>query len=293
VLADPAYIVMSLAFIGNDVFVGGSFLNGAAISEADHVIRFDGSAWHALGSDGAGDGALDELGYAWEMAVMGDELVLAGSFQNVGSAEADRVIAWDGDSWKSLGSSAPGVAAIGAPANALAVAPAAIYAGGGFIDAGGEPTADAVAAYSLASPQPDGRIRKGKGALVGNDIYNITGDGQSREGKAPRGNTITFTISVQNDGGDADAFLVQAVGSTTTMYSVRYFRGTTEITSSLSPGSSYTTPTIAPGGKLAITVKVKVKSTATLGSNVLRVVNVHSLANSSILDSVMFTGMRK
>jgi hypothetical protein len=43
---------------GADLFVGGYFQNAAGIPEADLIARWDGTAWSALGSNGAGDGAL-------------------------------------------------------------------------------------------------------------------------------------------------------------------------------------------------------------------------------------------
>ena len=40
------------------IYVGGHFENFAGIATADHIVRWDGSTWSALGSDGQGDGAL-------------------------------------------------------------------------------------------------------------------------------------------------------------------------------------------------------------------------------------------
>jgi len=107
--------------------------------------------------------------------------------------------------------------------------------------------------------RPDGRIRKGSGTFVGNNIYNTTGVTQTKTGSATRGATITFGVSIQNDGGAAESFTVFASGTATTMYTVRYFRGTTEITTAVHAGT-YTTPSLARGATFLINAKVKVKS---------------------------------
>jgi hypothetical protein len=139
--------------------------------------------------------------------------------------------------------------------------------------------------------QPDGRIKKGSGAYVGNNIYNSTGANQTKTGKAARGSTIKFGISIQNDGTTAARFSVVATGAATTMYSVRYFKGTKEITTAVVAGT-FQTPLLGPGAKVLITAKVKVKSSATKGSNVTRLVTITSQVSSSTRDAVKFSGAR-
>jgi hypothetical protein len=145
---------------------------------------------------------------------------------------------------------------------------------------------------ALASYQPDGRIKKGTSPYVGNDVYNTDGTNQTRTGQAARGNTIKFTISIQNDGDTEDNFSVQATGAAAPNYSVKYFRGTTNITSDVVSGVQQTS-LLQPGGKMTILVKVKVLSGATVGSSVTRLVTVTSLADGSKVDAVKFVGKRK
>src|SRR5512136_1520379 len=38
------------ATCGSDVYVGGSFVNAGGIDAADYLARWDGSAWHTVGS---------------------------------------------------------------------------------------------------------------------------------------------------------------------------------------------------------------------------------------------------
>lgn len=55
-------IVRSLDVDGTDVYVGTDALGVAGIAQADHVARWNGSAWSALGSDTAGtNGWLPDL----------------------------------------------------------------------------------------------------------------------------------------------------------------------------------------------------------------------------------------
>ena len=152
-------------------------------------------------------------------------------------------------------------------------------------------TSEFSAPVSAVTRQPDGRIRKGSGAFVGNNIYNTDGTGQTRTGSAARGSTITFGISIQNDGKVSDLFKLAATGAATTMYRVRYFRGTTEITAAVVAGT-YQTPSLAPGAKYLITAKVKVKSSATVGSSVTRLMTISSVADPAKVDAVRFIGKR-
>jgi hypothetical protein len=135
--------------------------------------------------------------------------------------------------------------------------------------------------------QPDGRIKKGAGALVGNDIYNSDATDQMALGFAQRGDTVKFTINIQNDGTTPDRFKVGATGNATVGHRVRYFRGTTDITAAVNAGT-YVTPMRDPGATFAITVKVKVQSTAADGSASSRLVSIKAKGAAWAADSVEF-----
>lgn len=141
-------------------------------------------------------------------------------------------------------------------------------------------------------PQPDGRIRRGSGLLVGNDIYNSSGLNQTRSGAYVAGARPLFRISIQNDGNVADKFLVAASGATVTGYKIRYFRGTTEITNAVVAGS-YQTPVLGPGRSITIEAWVKVRSTAAVGSKVSRLVTITSLEEPTEVDAVKFAVERR
>lgn len=141
-----------------------------------------------------------------------------------------------------------------------------------------------------ATHRPDGRIRLGtSGVLAGNDRYNTTGAGQTKAGSGARGSTVTFGISVQNDGTAKERFTVKATGSARTGYGVRYLRGTTDITSEVIAGT-YRTASLAPGGTELILVRVSIKRAAAAGSSVSRLVEARSSAGPK--DVVKLTAKR-
>jgi len=145
--------------------------------------------------------------------------------------------------------------------------------------------------FALPVPKkPDGRIRKGTGSLVGNNVYNTTGTNQTKTGSTTRGNTITFGISIQNDAGP-DSFRVQATGTSTSMYGVTYFRNSTNITAAVVAGT-YSTPTLANGSTFLITAKVRVNNTAALGSSVTRLITLTSAADATRKDAVKLIAKR-
>jgi hypothetical protein len=73
-----------LATAGSNVFATGSFQNANGDPRADNVAYFDGTAWHPVGSDGAGNGPLNAAGSA--LAVLGtpSRLYAGGSFTSAG-----------------------------------------------------------------------------------------------------------------------------------------------------------------------------------------------------------------
>jgi hypothetical protein len=282
--------IYALAAVGSTVYVGGGFTNAAGIPEADYLAKWNGSAWSALGSNGAGNGAINSLIRA---LVVSDGDVYAGGWftDPAGIATADSLARWNGTTWSALGSNGSGDGALDSRVWALAVSGSALYVGGDFTSAAGIATADHVAEWALGVRKPDGRIRLGTGAFVGNDIYNTTGVGQRRHGSAPRGSGVTFGISIQNDGNGADRFTVKATGSVSSGYTVRYFRGATDITAEV-VGGTYQTWSLAPAATYLITARVTVHSAAAVGSKVMRLVTLTSVGNGAKKDAVKFIGKR-
>jgi hypothetical protein len=285
--------VEALAVSGTNVYVGGYFTNAADISRADYLARWNGSSWSALGSNGAGNGALTDAVLA--LTVLGGDLYVGGQFSDAaGVAAADNIAKWNGSAWSALGSNGSGDGAIeaGYLVNEITVSGTALYVGGFFQNAAGIPSADYVARWGLGSPnEPDGRIRLGTGAFAGNNVYNTSGVNQTRSGSATPGHAISFGISIQNDGTTADRFKVKAAGTAVSGYVVKYFRGTTDITAAVVTGT-YQTPSLAPTATYLITAKVRVKSAAAAGSKVTRLVTLTSVGNSAKKDAVKLIGKR-
>jgi hypothetical protein len=157
----------------------------------------------------------------------------------------------------------------------------------------GSVTLIAPAPSTYVTHQPDGFIKLWTGPFVGGEIYNTTADGQSKSGSVALGRRIIFRIGIENESNRAtDAFTVQATGTVTTGYRVRYLSGTTDITNAVVNGT-YQTTDLAPEQYVVIKVIVRVTRDAAEGSQVTRLVTLTSVADSSQQDAVSFTCMRK
>jgi hypothetical protein len=164
-----------------------------------------------------------------------------------------------------------------------------------------EPTTSAATPTHTVAPTkvsvPDGRIRLGgtgypgkavkyKGPFAGNNVYNITGAGQSETKESfseLEGQYFAFDISIQNDGAHADRFAVKATGTATAAWTVKYFHGATNITSAVVAGT-YRTSSLAPGAAYLITARVTVGQSG----DISRLVTVSSVADATKKDAVKF-----
>lgn len=103
----------------------------------NHIIRFDGSNFHGLPSQGTGQGA--NL-WVYALARGSDGLYAGGYFSGIGAAASPYIARWDGTSWNPLGSGISGSYS----GNAVAVRELTaqnnspnVYVGGAFLNAGG------------------------------------------------------------------------------------------------------------------------------------------------------------
>jgi hypothetical protein len=120
-------------------------------------------------------------------------------------------------------------------------------------------------------------------------IYNSTATGQIARADWQYGccnEKHTFSISIRNNGTASDRFTVKATGSGLSGWTVKYFKGTTNITSAVVAGT-YQTPLIAPGGQFLMTAKMTgAAASETLAGS--RLVTVASSADPTKKDAVKF-----
>jgi len=123
------------------------------------------------------------------------------------------------------------------------------------------------ATFTAVAHQPDGRIGTSSkiAKMVGDNVYNGTGQGQSKGGKAKHNKTKAFYVSVQNDGNATDTIAVKGSKSSKG-FVVKYYVGKKDVTKQVVRGT-YQIQNLAAGGTAkSIKVVVKVKSTAKIGS---------------------------
>jgi hypothetical protein len=127
---------------------------------------------------------------------------------------------------------------------------------------------EAVPMGPASTARPDATIKRaGDANVLGNNIYNTTGAGQTRTLTTGANTQRTFVIKVWNDGPTSDSFLVKGPGGVTG-FSVRYLMGssgTTDITSAVVAGT-YRMANVAAGGgrvlRLIVTLGASVPSAA-------------------------------
>ena len=143
--------VRGLTAVGTDVFVGTDANDIAGIAQADHVARWNGSAWSALGADsGGGNGWLPTTATISALTGTGSNLFVTGTFQNAnGDARADNVAFFDGTEWHPVGSDGAGNGPWSGTGLALALVDRQLYAAGNFTSAGGDPQAHSAASFAL------------------------------------------------------------------------------------------------------------------------------------------------
>ncbi len=135
--------------------------------------------------------------------------------------------------------------------------------------------------------RPDAKVKAGVSVpYVGNDVYNTTGKRQSASVKKPSGSKATFFVQTQNDGSVADRFRLSGPGSVAG-FSVRYFSGSTNVTSKIVNGT-FRTAALGPGK--AATIRLVVTPTeAGAGTSRSWLVTATSTHQASRKDAVKTT----
>ena len=129
----PSSDVLALAVSGNNLYVGGDFTTAGSVT-VNHIAKWDGNFWTALGS-GMGSGNAISV-YAF--AVSGTSVYAGGLFTTAGDNGAGDIARWNGSSWSAL---SVGMSATNyyPSLHALAMSGSDLYAGGDFTKAGGNP----------------------------------------------------------------------------------------------------------------------------------------------------------
>jgi hypothetical protein len=160
------------------------------------------------------------------------------------------------------------------------------------------PTSAATNATAAAAYRPDGLIRFfsyryedgfqfiNRTPWSGNDIYNSTGSQQTEyvDLRVEEGTYLVFKVKIENDGSSSDRFRLAGTG--TGDWIVKYFRGTTNITSAVVAGT-YQTPLLVHGESLVFRVEVKVDPDVAAR---VRLVTISSVANPNRIDTVRLKG---
>jgi hypothetical protein len=150
--------VRSLAANGTDVYIGTDSTDVAGIAQADHVVKWNGSAWSAVGSNTAGtDGWFPASTSINALTTSGSSVFAGGTFQNAnGDPLADQIAYFDGTTWHPLGSNGAGNGPLNGNVTALATFDRKLYAGGSFTGAGGNTLASFAASFALPGAVPPG-----------------------------------------------------------------------------------------------------------------------------------------
>jgi len=247
--------VRALASDGTNVYVGSDSLDIGGIPAADHVARWDGSSWSAMGSS-----YFSTLTTIYALATSGPLVFAGGNFQNAsGDPMSDEIAYWDGAAWHHLGSDGAGNGPYIGDTTALATLGARVFTGGSFTSAGGDTLARGIAQSPIR--QPDAQIATtATGPFVGNGVYNATGSKESATVTVHRGKHGTVYLKFENDGLVSDSYLLHATGHAKGFAATYTVAGVT-VTSQIKAGT-YPTGTLAPGAAITVKLVVAVANSA-------------------------------
>jgi trimeric autotransporter adhesin len=161
--------VRGLGTNGTDVFVGTEGSNVDGIAQADHVAKWDGTNWSAMGSNtGGADGWFPTGTNIYDLANVGSTVIATGSFQNAnGNLEADNIAWFDGTNWRPVGANGAGNGPWVGEGSALAIVGRTLFAAGSFTSAGGDNQAQHVASFALTQiiAYPTPTVTQGPGPV--------------------------------------------------------------------------------------------------------------------------------
>jgi hypothetical protein len=131
------------------------------------------------------------------------------------------------------------------------------------------------ATFAPTLHRPDALIRIGSGSpWVGDNVYNVTGTGQSISATVARGSVLMFEIEVQNEGNVTEALAVAGSAGVKGI-SVTYADPATDVTSLVIQGVYQTDP-LPPGAAATLSMTVTIANGARAGTRLTIPVSVSS-----------------
>ena len=125
--------------------------------------------------------------------------------------------------------------------------------------------ASATVTITPSDQQPDALVSTAANSgYLGNNVYNGTGNGQTKTVRARRTNTRTFHVRVYNDGNVKNTISVKGSASKAGSR-VRYYAGTSNITTAMRSAAGWKAM-LQPAGYKQVTVRITVLRGAAIGS---------------------------
>ena len=123
--------ISALAVLPNGHLVAAGVFTHAGGVAVNHIARWDGATWHAMGT-GMGD-TINNYPWVLALAVLPNgDLIAGGSFDTAGGVPASNIARWNGTAWSAMGEG------VDSSVYSLATTPGGnVVAGGTFTYAGG------------------------------------------------------------------------------------------------------------------------------------------------------------
>ena len=147
-ISDPHYKIMVYAIAIDRygfVYAGGDFTEADG-KPVNHIARWDGDNWKALGGGFLGDP--NRLASVYSLAIDGrGNLYAGGTFSSAGGKKVSNLARWDGEEWWDVGGGVQYEGSSGARITSILADGGNIYISGGFNSAGGQ-SAQAIAKWN-------------------------------------------------------------------------------------------------------------------------------------------------
>ena len=151
-------IVLTLAFGGSTLFVGGSFtqtnVGGSSTASTSNIAQWDGTEWSQVGSG--------VYGNVYTIATDEDMVYLGGDFSRTFGSQRSNVARWNGIQWSSLGSG------VDRSVNTLTINGDGTLTVGGNFNRAGSAVSDYIAEYATEGTLSTTIVGSGGGSVTTN-----------------------------------------------------------------------------------------------------------------------------